>query len=153
MKLTYLGLPYEGKEDPSDLELGHPALAPGDTPNGLLLHATAYPGLALEEDASDGLGEAGKVVLEVGQLCGVDLVWAMLVVVPLCLGLLYSLLYFPMGVLYKLIVVDLSVAVHVCLLDHPAHLIVRQILAPACPHLLQLVSRDEAVAVLHGGRT
>ena len=90
MKLTYLSLPYEGNKDPSDLESGHPALAPGDTPNGLLLHATAYPGLALEEDASDGLGEAGKVVLEVGQLCGVDLVWAVLVTVPLRLGLLYS---------------------------------------------------------------
>ena len=92
MKLTYLGLPYEGKEDPSDLESGHPALAPGDTPNGLLLHATAYPGLALEEDASDGLGEAGKVLLEVGQLGGVDFVWARTVAVLLCLGLLYSLL-------------------------------------------------------------
>ena len=47
-------------------------------------------GLALEEEASEGLSEAGKVLLEVGQLGGVDLVWAVLVAV--LLGLLYSLL-------------------------------------------------------------
>ena len=83
----------KGKRAPlSDLESSHPALAPGDAPHGLPLHVAPDPGLALEEEASDGLGEAGKVLLEVGQLCGVDLVWAMLVVVPLCLGLLYSLL-------------------------------------------------------------
>merc|ERR1711884_694499 len=93
MKLTDLSLPYEGKEGPSlsDLESSHPALAPGDAPHSLPLHAApADPGLALEEEASDGLGEARKVLLEVGQLGGVDLVWAVLAV--LLLGLLYSLL-------------------------------------------------------------
>ena len=92
MKLTDVSLPYEGKEGLSDLESGHPALAPGDAPHVLLLHAAPDPGLALEEEASDGLGEAGKVLLEVGQLGGVDLVWASAVAVLLCLGLLYSLL-------------------------------------------------------------
>merc|ERR1712027_269384 len=92
MKPTKFSLPYEEKEGPSDLEMVHPALAPGDTPH-VLLHAAPDSGLALEEEASDGLGEAGKVLLKVRQLCGVDLVMAVLVAVPLCLGLLYSLLY------------------------------------------------------------
>ena len=81
----------KGKRAPlSDLESSHPALAPGDAPHSLPLHVAPDPGLALEEEASDGLGEAGKVLLEVGQLGGVDLVWAVLAV--LLLGLLYSLL-------------------------------------------------------------
>ena len=73
MKLTYLGLPYEGKEDPSDLESGHPALAPGDGLPPHHPHAVADPGLALEEEAADGLCEAGKVLLEVGELGRVNL--------------------------------------------------------------------------------
>ena len=82
----------KGKRAPlSDLESSHPALAPGDAPHSLPLHVAPDPGLALEEEASDGLGEARKVLLEVGQLGGVDLVWAVLVAVPI-LGLLYSLL-------------------------------------------------------------
>ena len=82
----------KGKRAPlSDLKSCHPALAPGDAPHVLLLHAApADPGLTLEEEASDGLGKAGKVLLEVGQLGGVDLVLAVLVVLPLRLGLLYS---------------------------------------------------------------
>ena len=39
MKLTDVSLPYEGKEGLSDLESSHPALAPGDAPHVLLLHA------------------------------------------------------------------------------------------------------------------
>ena len=96
MKLTDVSLPYEGKEGLSDLESSHPALAPGDAPHVLLLHAAPDPGLALEEEASDGLGEAGKVLLEVGQLGGVDLVLAVLGASPLLglLGLLYSNCWF-----------------------------------------------------------
>ena len=82
----------KGKRAPlSDLESSHPALAPGDAPHGLPFHAAPDPGLALEEEASDGLGEARKVLLEVGQLGGVDLVWAVLGASPL-LGLLHALL-------------------------------------------------------------
>ena len=88
MKLTYLSLPHEGKEGPSDLETGHPALASGDM--FFFFMPPPYPGLALEGEASDGLGETGQVLPEVGQLSGVDLVWAVLVGVPLRLGLLHS---------------------------------------------------------------
>ena len=86
----------KGKGGSSDLESSHPALAPGDAPHGLPLHASPDPGLALEEEASDGLGEAGKVLLEVGQLGGVDLVLAVLGASPLLglLGLLYSNCWF-----------------------------------------------------------
>ena len=77
----------KGKMGLPDLESSHPALAPGDAPHGLLLlHAAPDPGLALEEEASDGLGEAGKVLLEVGQLGGVDLVLADLLALLLRLG-------------------------------------------------------------------
>merc|ERR1719445_1501362 len=47
----------------------------------------------------------------------------------------------------KLLIIDLAIAIHVCLTDHLIYLLIREFFAQVCHDMAQLCSTDKAVAV------